>query len=53
LLKKIGLAKDADKQLSHYSGGLKKRLELATPLFPRVRVLILNKLTMGLYPAAR
>ena len=43
MLEKVGLTKDADKQFSHYSGGMKKRLELATALFPGVRVLILGR----------
>ncbi len=53
MLEKVGLTKDADKQFSHYSGGMKKRLELATALFPGVRVLILDEPTTGLDPAAR
>jgi ABC-2 type transport system ATP-binding protein len=53
MLEKIGLTQDADKQFSHYSGGMKKRLELATALFPGVRVLILDEPTTGLDPAAR
>jgi ABC-2 type transport system ATP-binding protein len=53
MLEKVGLTKDADKQFSRYSGGMKKRLELATALFPGVRVLILDEPTTGLDPAAR
>jgi ABC-type multidrug transport system ATPase subunit len=53
MLEKVGLTKDADKQFAHYSGGMKKRLELATALFPGVRVLILDEPTTGLDPAAR
>ena len=53
MLEKVGLEKDADKQFSHYSGGMKKRLELATAQFPGVRVLILDEPTTGLDPAAR
>jgi len=53
MLEKVGLTGDADKQFSHYSGGMKKRLELATAQFPGVRVLILDEPTTGLDPAAR
>jgi ABC-2 type transport system ATP-binding protein len=48
IIEKVGLTADADKQFSHYSGGMKKRLELATALFPGVRVLILDEPTTGL-----
>jgi ABC-2 type transport system ATP-binding protein len=53
MLEKVGLTEEADKQFSRYSGGMKKRLELATALFPGVRVLILDEPTTGLDPAAR
>jgi ABC-2 type transport system ATP-binding protein len=53
MLEKVGLTGEADKQFSRYSGGMKKRLELATTLFPGVRVLILDEPTTGLDPAAR
>ena len=53
MLEKVGLKKDADKRFSNYSGGMKKRLELATTLFPGVRMLILDEPTTGLDPAAR
>jgi ABC-2 type transport system ATP-binding protein len=53
MLEKVGLTQEADKQFSRYSGGMKKRLELATALFPGVRVLILDEPTTGLDPAAR
>jgi ABC-2 type transport system ATP-binding protein len=53
MLEKVGLTKDADKRFSNYSGGMKKRLELATTLFPGVRMLILDEPTTGLDPAAR
>jgi ABC-2 type transport system ATP-binding protein len=53
LLKKVGLEKDADKPVSKYSGGMKKRLELATILFEGIRIFILDEPTTGLDPAAR
>jgi len=53
LLDKIGLSQDADKMVSHYSGGMRKRLEVATALFPDIKILILDEPTTGLDPSAR
>lgn len=53
LLAKIGLSADADKRVSKYSGGMRKRLEVATVLFPGVKILILDEPTTGLDPSAR
>jgi ABC-type multidrug transport system ATPase subunit len=53
LLNKIGLSEDADKRVSEYSGGMRKRLEVATVLFPGTRILILDEPTTGLDPSAR
>jgi len=53
MLDRIGLSQDADKRVGKYSGGMRKRLEVATALFPGVRILILDEPTTGLDPAAR
>jgi ABC-2 type transport system ATP-binding protein len=53
LLNKIGLSVDANKRVSDYSGGMRKRLEVATALFPGIRILILDEPTTGLDPSAR
>ena len=53
LLKKVGLWEDANKRVSHYSGGMRKRLEVATILFPGLKLLILDEPTTGLDPSAR
>lgn len=53
LIKKVGLSEDADKRVSKYSGGMKKKLELATILYPGIRLLILDEPTTGLDPVAR
>ena len=53
LLKKVELWKDANKRVSNYSGGMRKRLEVATILFPGLKLLILDEPTTGLDPSAR
>lgn len=52
-LKDVGLSGEADKRVAKYSGGMRKRLEVATAIFPGIRVLILDEPTTGLDPAAR
>jgi ABC-2 type transport system ATP-binding protein len=53
LIKKVGLSEDADKRAGKYSGGMKKKLELATILYPGIKVLILDEPTTGLDPSSR
>jgi len=53
ILERIGLSKDADKRVSKYSGGMRKRLEVATAFFPNIKILILDEPTTGLDPSAR
>jgi ABC-2 type transport system ATP-binding protein len=53
LLKKVELWKDANKRVSNYSGGMRKKLEVATILFPGLKLLILDEPTTGLGPSAR
>jgi ABC-2 type transport system ATP-binding protein len=53
LVGKVGLKEDADKRVADYSGGMRKRLEVATALFPGIRVLLLDEPTTGLDPSAR
>jgi ABC-2 type transport system ATP-binding protein len=53
LLTKVGLFDDANKPVAVYSGGMKKRLEVATILFPQMKLLILDEPTTGLDPSAR
>ena len=53
ILGKIGLSKDADKRVSKYSGGMRKKIEVATAFFPNIKILILDEPTTGLDPSAR
>jgi len=53
MLNKLGLSEQADKRVAKYSGGMRKRLEVATAIFPGIKVLILDEPTTGLDPAAR
>jgi ABC-2 type transport system ATP-binding protein len=53
ILERIGLSADADKRVNQYSGGMRKRLEVATAFFPGIKLLILDEPTTGLDPSAR
>jgi len=53
MLRQVGLSREGDKRVAKYSGGMRKRLEVATAMFPGIRVLILDEPTTGLDPGAR
>jgi ABC-2 type transport system ATP-binding protein len=53
LLEKMSLTDDADRRVSEFSGGMRKRLEVATALLPGIDVLFLDEPTTGLDPSAR
>ncbi|GHF15504.1 daunorubicin resistance protein DrrA family ABC transporter ATP-binding protein [Streptomyces fumanus] len=53
LLDRFGLAEAADRPVSTYSGGLRRRLDLAASLLRRPEVLFLDEPTTGLDPASR
>jgi len=53
LLTLVELSEVADKRAAHYSGGMKKRLDLASTLVHKPRVLFLDEPTTGLDPQSR
>src|SRR3990172_8584834 len=53
LLRIVGLEEVAEKRAAHYSGGMKKRLDLASSLVHNPKVLFLDEPTTGLDPQSR
>ncbi|MCX5419717.1 ATP-binding cassette domain-containing protein [Streptomyces sp. NBC_00078] len=53
LLDRFGLAEAADRPTSGYSGGMRRRLDLAASLIRRPDVLFLDEPTTGLDPSSR
>jgi len=53
LLERVGLTAAADRKVGEYSGGMRRRLDLAMSLIHRPSVLFLDEPTTGLDPTSR
>jgi ABC-2 type transport system ATP-binding protein len=53
VLERIGLSRDAGRQVGTYSGGMRRRLDLAASLVGRPEVMFLDEPTTGIDPRSR
>ncbi|MEZ5338568.1 MAG: ABC transporter ATP-binding protein [bacterium] len=53
VLERVGLAKDADRRLGGYSGGMKRRINIGASLLHQPRLLLMDEPTVGVDPQSR
>jgi ABC-2 type transport system ATP-binding protein len=53
LMKRFGLSEDADRKVSEYSGGMRRRLDIAMSLVGKPQLIFLDEPTTGLDPEGR
>ena len=53
LLNRFGLTEDADRRVSTYSGGMRRKLDIAMSLVGKTQLIFLDEPTTGLDPEAR
>jgi ABC-2 type transport system ATP-binding protein len=53
VMEKVGLLDDADRRVSKYSGGMKRRVSIAMALVTDPKIVVLDEPTVGMDPQAR
>jgi ABC-2 type transport system ATP-binding protein len=53
VIEKVGLTDDADKRVSKYSGGMKRRISIAMALVQDPKIVFLDEPTVGMDPQSR
>jgi ABC-2 type transport system ATP-binding protein len=53
VLEKVGLMDDADRRVSRYSGGMKRRVSIAMAVVTDPKIVLLDEPTVGMDPQAR
>ncbi|MCB1187946.1 ABC transporter ATP-binding protein [bacterium] len=53
VLEQVGLAKDADRRLGSYSGGMKRRINIGASLLHEPQLILMDEPTVGVDPQSR